>query len=168
MILGTSGKAKIIYDKGGNKERVYTFDYQAYRSLKVMSDEIVHKSALSSERTFIDIGDSLDAEFHINIFKAPSRIDEVNKIKFFNKKEVVFYPHCEGINIKQPNGEDAKFKCNVTLSYLNTRDFKDLLIVRIRSTTDIDIWQSVLPPDVLIDSDGMVITDSDGKYLIGE
>ncbi len=166
MIFGTSGSPRIWVNKGQSDEKVYDIDFAWFLKFEPSNQILVTQDELNGTRDHYLIARNFAFQCKTNIYKI-GPIVEFNRLYELNGKKVVLAPHREGYQLKQGNGDDAIFFAEVIYFYYKTRDFKDGVILKFKSETDVDLSKSVLPENVLIDHNGLVITDHNGNFITG-
>ncbi len=102
----------------------------------------------------------------IHLFKESEAITKANELLSYIGQDVYLYKHREANAFQDSSGNDVLFRVQeVVPSWLNTPDYKDIIDITFKSQNYIDL--TTLPTNILLDSDGRVIVDSDGNYITG-
>lgn len=163
MIIGTSGQSKLEYN--GTEVLIKNNVFLKF-------EPIIFERRLEDEidgTIYIDhVGERFLFECQSHIGDEKKFIDEFNRVYEYRNKQVYCAPFFEGEYFKDSAGN--RVLCQVTMrwSYLKTRNYYDLLICTFETLKPVDFSKMVLPNDVIIDSNKMVILDSNGNYLTGE
>lgn len=140
---------------------------------KILTDRPIYSyleqiSVINGNINHIDKGYWWEYIVRIHVFKESESIAKANKYYSYLGQDVYLYRHREAEPFKDENGNDVLFRIQeVTPSYLETSDYKDIIDIKFKSSKFIDASKTILPENVLVDSSGKIITDSDGKYTTG-
>ena len=106
-------------------------------------------------------------QLHLYKYGANSAVTTYNNLIGYLGSEVYLYPHKEGYAIKDTSGNDLLFHITeVTPSYLETADFKDVITLTFRSTKLVDMSEMSIPENTIFTRKQDMIfpmTDSSGN-----
>ncbi len=148
MIHGTSAP-KFIFDPTG-AGTVVLLDYIQILKDKPEPEEIIHQSIFTGHREFIILGHYYIYECRLHLYKYTTVVDgltpqeKYDEIKQFEGAVVRFFRHSDGDYLKDSTGAEVQmFLQSVDESYYKTPDYKDLLLLKFKSTEYIDLTQGL-------------------------
>lgn len=138
MIFGISAP-KFVYDPTGTPATV-ELDYVVVLNDKPEIDLVQHKSIIDGHREFTHRGKHWFYQIRVHLFKYVDPRSKYEEILQYQGSDVILYRHRDGDAIKDGAGNDVVFVITgVEEAYLNTPDYKDVLIVRFESKDYVDL-----------------------------
>lgn len=142
MIFGTQAP-KFIYDPAGDNIEVL-LDYIVVLKDEEERDKIIHESVFTGHRELIIKGYYWIYECRLHLFKYDNPQTVYENLKSFEGKTVRFFRHRDGDYLKDNAGAEVKmFLESVNESYYETTDYKDLLLLKFKSTEYVDLTQGL-------------------------
>jgi hypothetical protein len=150
MIFGVDAP-KFVYDPAGESEATVLLDY-----VVVLKDapelDMITFEADNGHREFIHKGKHWEFEIRVHLFKyyeaggLAAALAKYNEIKQYEGGDVWLYRHRDADPFMDGDGEEVLFSIiSVDESYLDTTDFKDLLIINFKSKDYIDLTDGTTP-----------------------
>ena len=150
---------------------IYESDYVLLDAALVIEDkplyDVVEQPAVEGGHiNFINKGYWWVYLVRIHVFKYEESIKKAKELMSYLGKDVYLWRHRDGEGFKDKNGDLVPFRITeVTPNYFKTAIYHDRIDIMFKSTEYVDLSQSILPENVLVDRDGRVLTDRDGNYL---
>lgn len=148
MIFGITAPKFVIDPYNTNVDVL--LDYVVIQKDKPEEDIVIHTSIFTGHRSFIIKGKYWIVEMKMNLYKYTAAIDSLTpqqkykELKQYEGLEMRYYRHRGGDYLKDSTGAEVKmFLESITESYYKTSDYKDLLLLKFRSTKYVDLTQGL-------------------------
>lgn len=109
---------------------------------------IEQTSVINGVRNYITLGDYSEFVVTVNLYKhttSPTPKEKFQEIYAFNHQLVQFFPHREGVAVKDSGGTAVNFYISSMIpGYLDTPDFKDILTITFKATGYTDAENSLV------------------------
>ena len=149
MIFGTTAP-KFIFNPTGLNQTVL-LNYVVILKDAPEEDFLIHQSIFTGHREFILKGKYWVFDLKMHLYKYTTVVDgktpteKYDEIKQFEGVNLRLYRHGNGDYLKDSsNAEVEMFLESVTESYYKTTDYKDLLLLKFKSTKYVDIAKGVI------------------------
>lgn len=115
------------------------FEHSLIETEWVEPNIIEHKSVVTGARNYLTsesdgFGDYSNFTVTLYLSKYDSPAIKFNEIYAFNHTDVYFYPHSDGNPVRDSSNNNVVFHItDMKLNYLDTPDFKDVLVVTFKS-----------------------------------
>lgn len=144
MIFGL-GSPKFVYNATD-----YLLDYCTMDPSYISPDVVEHNSIISGHKEFVPKGDYAEFKLYINLFKYSNPRAKFEELYACNHKDVIFFPHREGIAIKKA-GTSGVTDCLFFISemlphYLENLWKYDLLEITLKAKDYVDLSNQVVYP----------------------
>ena len=168
MIFGKQAP-KFIYDEGGGSEETVLLDNVVIMEDGTEPDEVVHESPLTKHRNFIDNGEHYRFKVMQYIFK-DDPYNKYMKLNEFKNKLVTLYRHRDNPPFQDSDENNVLFKVRVQPQYLETIEFRDVVIVTFISQDPVDVSKSAEASvgHGLVDGIGARLEDETGAGLLDD
>lgn len=124
---------KIIVDPTGTPTEVY-LDFVKYINDKSVPDIVTHKSVMTGHTEYAVKGRHWEFDIEMNFYKYSDQKSMYNTLYPYWGTDVYLYRHRDGEAMKDAAGNNVLFTfTEITESYMQTPDFKDLLTLCFRS-----------------------------------
>lgn len=157
---------KFVFDKGGLNESTVILDYAVLTPDFQDTREIEHESVINAHREWTSKGegDHITFDVLIHLHKYPDAKAKFEEIYQFKNKDVVLYPHKDGVQFRDESGNDVLFYITyVRPQYLTQTDFVDVLFVQFKSKDLVDLSQNMRI--YLIDDSGDILLDDSDTQI---
>ena len=142
MLFGSSAP-KFIYEPSGANETIL-LDYVVIMKDEPEEDFIIHQSIFTGHREFILKGKYWVVEMKLHLYKQGNPLVYYNTIKNYEGTNIRFFRHRDGDYLKDSTGAEVEmFLQSVDESYYQTLDYKDLLLLKFKSTEYVDLTQGL-------------------------
>jgi hypothetical protein len=148
MIFGNEAP-KFIYNPAVINQTVL-LNYIQVITDKPEPEEIIHQSIFTGHREFIILGHYYIYVCKLHLYKYTTAVDgltpqeKYDEIKQFEGNVVRFFRHSDGNYLKDSTGAEVEmFLQSIDESYYKTPDYKDLLLLKFKSTKYVDLTQGL-------------------------
>ncbi|MDY0082852.1 MAG: hypothetical protein RBR74_06705 [Ignavibacteriaceae bacterium] len=142
MIFGVNAP-QFIYDPTGVNETVL-LDYIIPLRDEAEQEILIHQSIFTGHREFIQKGFHWIYECKLHLFKYDNPLLKYEELKQYEGLLVRFYRHRDGDYLKDSTGAEVEmFLESVDESYYQTTDYKDLLLLKFKSSNYVDLAKNL-------------------------